>query len=620
MGKSAAIKTRVIYKTLLLYFFVMIFLIATGCSGGGGGSSSSSGSSNSTGSSSSTSSSIPSGSSSSGAYTVSGTVSGAVTSGVTIILSGADSATTTTATSGNYIFSGAANGSYTITPSQTGYTFSPASVAITVNNANITGQNFTATANVVLSSAKEITAFSLNGIAGAINEAAKTISVTMPYGTSVTALAATFTTTGASVKVGTNVQINGTTANNFTSPVIYTVTATDASTRNYIVSVTVSPIGMLRLPKTGQTICYDASGTVIACAGTGQDGELQMGVAWPNPRFTDNGDQTVTDNLTGLMWPKDAKTTPVTYNGSWLCNTSSIFDKNAILLVAGLTRSWQESVLAYMSCLNFNQYGGYNDWRLPNRKELNSLFGYGFVPLNMNFNFGAWDYMSFWSSTTNENRTNEAWGAYLTGSSEKSLAKSSVIDFYALPVRGGKSGTSGTATISLPRTGQTTCYDTSGTVINCDGTGQDGEHQMGVALPNPRFTDNGDQTVTDNLTGLMWTKDANVMKTWTTWQLALDYIKKLNQENFLGYNDWRLPNVVEMESMTYLSSSNPFNTQIINNLFDLYWTSTTWRMNTAAAWVVSLSGSSQPTQETFYSYTFQHGKTWPANVWPVRSR
>ena len=70
-----------------------------------------------------------------------------------------------------------------------------------------------------LSSAKAITAFSLNGVVGTINETGKTIAVTMPYDTDVTALVATFTTTGTSVKVGSTVQVNGTTANNFTSPV-----------------------------------------------------------------------------------------------------------------------------------------------------------------------------------------------------------------------------------------------------------------------------------------------------------------------------------------------------------------------------------------------------------------
>ena len=79
---------------------------------------------------------------------------------------------------------------------------------------------------------------------------------------------------------------------------------------------------------------------------------------------------------------------------------------------------------------------------------------------------------------------------------------------------GGNPAFSGT--VDLPRTGQTTCYDTDGNVILCEGTGEDGEIQAGLAWPKPRFTDNGDGTVTDNLTGLMWFKDGDCLgnKTW----------------------------------------------------------------------------------------------------------
>jgi hypothetical protein len=79
-------------------------------------------------------------------YSISGTVSGATASGVTMSLTGASTATTTTATDGTYTFSGLANGSYTVTPSKSGYTFSPASLAVTISSANQTGKNFTATA------------------------------------------------------------------------------------------------------------------------------------------------------------------------------------------------------------------------------------------------------------------------------------------------------------------------------------------------------------------------------------------------------------------------------------------------------------------------------------------
>jgi len=87
-------------------------------------------------------------------------------------------------------------------------------------------------------SVKAITAYSLAGATGTIDETAKTISVSMPSGTNLTALSATFTTTGASVKVGAVVQTSGTTVNNFSSPVVYTVTAIDGTTATYTVVVT----------------------------------------------------------------------------------------------------------------------------------------------------------------------------------------------------------------------------------------------------------------------------------------------------------------------------------------------------------------------------------------------
>src|SRR4030065_1543631 len=59
------------------------------------------------------------------------------------------------------------------------------------------------------------------------------------------------------------------------------------------------------LPQTGQTICYDATGAVVTCAGTGQDGELMTGAAWPSPRFVvgPTTDRT-THTLTGPLWAR----------------------------------------------------------------------------------------------------------------------------------------------------------------------------------------------------------------------------------------------------------------------------------------------------------------------------
>ena len=76
-------------------------------------------------------------------YSISGTVSGAVVSGVTVNLTGTSSSTATTDGSGNYTFTGLANGGYTVTPSKAGFTFTPTSLPATVSNANVPSINFT---------------------------------------------------------------------------------------------------------------------------------------------------------------------------------------------------------------------------------------------------------------------------------------------------------------------------------------------------------------------------------------------------------------------------------------------------------------------------------------------
>jgi len=94
---------------------------------------------------------------------------------------------------------------------------------------------------VALNSDKAISAYTLAGVTGVITEPAHTIAVTVPFGTNVTALAATFTSTGTGVPTVAGVnQVSGSTANNFSTSKAYLVTAADASTATYTVTVTVS--------------------------------------------------------------------------------------------------------------------------------------------------------------------------------------------------------------------------------------------------------------------------------------------------------------------------------------------------------------------------------------------
>ncbi|WP_052566757.1 DUF1566 domain-containing protein [Candidatus Magnetobacterium casense] len=142
------------------------------------------------------------------------------------------------------------------------------------------------------------------------------------------------------------------------------------------------------------------------------------------------------------------------------------------------------------------------------------------------------------------------------------------------------------STVNLPQTGQATS----------DADGDDGAIRTGVAWPNPRFT-YGDMTITDNLTGLVWTTDAGTAglglctaKKYKTWQEALDYITCLNVAKYAGYSDWRLPNINELESLSNLGvtdSSAWLKTQGFTgvNMYN-YWSSTSYSINKDYAWVV----------------------------------
>lgn len=117
-------------------------------------------------------------------------------------------------------------------------------VLYTVTAADNSTQVYTVNVIVSPNPAKAITAFSfvgLTGAAGTIDETAKTITVTVPFGTNVTGLVATFTTTAPGAKVGTTVQTSTATANNFTTPVAYIVTAADNTTATYNVNVIIAP-------------------------------------------------------------------------------------------------------------------------------------------------------------------------------------------------------------------------------------------------------------------------------------------------------------------------------------------------------------------------------------------
>jgi hypothetical protein len=185
----------------------------------------------------------------------------------------------------------------------------------------------------------------------------------------------------------------------------------------------------------------------------------------------------------------------------------------------------------------------------------------------------------------------------------------------------------------VPQTGQTTCWQIGGGQISCDdpeGIGQDGDIQAGVAWPTPRFTNRNDGTVRDNLTGLLWLKDANCFEFLRTWHLALTDANTLASPN-CGLTDgshpgdWRLPSAKELLSLIDYSQAHPAlpaghpftNVRFsVGSILPSYWTSTIDTGSTTftptcctQAWTVSFS---QGLIFGFGPGGFQAG------VWPVK--
>lgn len=137
--------------------------------------------------------------------------------------------------------------------------------------------------------------------------------------------------------------------------------------------------GLVALPQTGQTTCFNAAGAGIPCDGTGQDGALKTGVVAPSPRFTVGtgaNASCVTDNLTGLTWVNDAN-------------------------LPASPKNWAEA-LAIVDSFNSLRPCGFTNWRLPNRNELGSLIDYGLENYAIALNTRGFNNVQldlYWSST-----------------------------------------------------------------------------------------------------------------------------------------------------------------------------------------------------------------------------
>jgi hypothetical protein len=275
----------------------------------------------------------------------------------------------------------------------------------------------------------------------------------------------------------------------------------------------------------------------------GQDAQIDGN----QPRYVDNGDGTVTDLVTGLMWQQG-------YSGKM---------------------TYEEAVAS----VDDFELAGYTDWRLPTIKELFSLIDFAGVDIDPQAGSASHPFID----------TSVFEFAYGDTSIER------IIDsqWVTTTLYTGSSGLAGGGSLMFGvnfADGRIKGYPV-GTTLGPGG--QEKTYYVRYVRGNTRygvndFIDNGNGTITDLATGLMWSQDDSV--TTMNWEEALAYVQQLNDETYLGYSDWYLPNAKELQSIVdYNRSPDATDSAAIDPLFHctqitneagqkdwgFYWTGTT---------------------------------------------
>lgn len=300
---------------------------------------------------------------------------------------------------------------------------------------------------------------------------------------------------------------------------------------------------------TGQNSCFNNS-REIACPQPGepfygQDAQYKGNTS----RYTDNGDNTITDHITGLMWQKTIKQV-----------------------------SWADAVSDVLR----DRTGGYADWRVPTIKELYSLIDFnGFTGTGAPETTTApkdaipyvdTRYFNFEYPTTG--RYIDA--QYITNTSYVSTVMGNTEGFFGVNFADGR----------------IKCYPKSGNLSRR--TFYARYVRGNIHCGTNDFLDNGDGTITDLATGFMWMQvDSGTFNLGDdgdgklNWEQALAWAEKLE---YAGYSDWRLPNAKELQSIVdYARSPDTTGSAAIDPIFittsiideggktnyPFYWTSTT---------------------------------------------
>jgi hypothetical protein len=288
------------------------------------------------------------------------------------------------------------------------------------------------------------------------------------------------------------------------------------------------------------------------------------GVTGPALSYRDNGDGTITDLTTGLMW--EQKTGTIGIPDAAACLTA--------LHGVSSTCTGSQAAGAWINAVNTEGgtgYAGYRDWRLPTVHELQSLVDYRSGILAIDPTFSPTSGLPYYSSTLSAGPGGGRWHV-----------------FFALYGFVSSDNSNSSYAVRAVR----------------DGGG-------------PRYQDNGDGTITDLKTGLMWEQktgtvaggnaaacltalhDVNSTCTWA--QATGDWINAVNAEGYAGYHDWRLPTVKELLSIVNYEAFDPVIDPMFSGhtaLLDGYWSSTPFNFSIAPhAWIVSFFSGS-PTRIT----------------------
>ncbi len=337
-----------------------------------------------------------------------------------------------------------------------------------------------------------------------------------------------------------------------------------------MVLILVVPVGALSdpVPDTGQTKCYDNSDE-ITCPAPGEAFYGQDANFAINPpsytKLDDSGADLsdtatswfmVRDNVTGLIWEvKQNSDGAQNYsNPNDADNRYTWYDSNPE--TNGGRAGWPgdgTDTEDFINALNAANYGGNSDWRLPTAEEFLSIVNFDKLePSSHTDYFPNTKASVYWSSTTLVVSTANAWHVHLFGGATACNLKANTYHVRAV------------------RTAQSRSLED--------------------------FVANGDGTITDAGTGLMWEQKTNDegpndKDNVYTWEEALSLVASMNNTGYIGYNDWRLPTINELGSLADRTRNGPsINTAYFTNTQPSnYWSSTTSSLYSDDAWRMSFN-------------------------------